>query len=52
MAPGDVLSLGVPTHKPIDLRVGNTLKFQGRLGVDDGRIAVRIEQRCAALQME
>jgi len=48
MAPGDVLSLGVPTHRPIELRVGTTPKFLGRLGVDDGRIAVRIEQQCVS----
>jgi flagellar motor switch protein FliM len=44
MAPGDVVSLGVSVHKPIDLRVGTTPKFRGRLGVEDGRIAVRVEQ--------
>jgi flagellar motor switch protein FliM len=48
MIPGDVVSLGVPTHRPIDLMVGNTLKFKGRLAVDSGRIGVRIEQRCTA----
>jgi flagellar motor switch protein FliM len=45
MASGDVLSLGVPTHRPVELRVGTTPKFHGRLGVDDGRIAIRIEQQ-------
>jgi flagellar motor switch protein FliM len=45
MSPGDVLSLGVPMHRPIELRVGSTPKFLGRLGVDDGRIAVRIEHQ-------
>jgi len=48
LIPGDVVSLGVPTHKPIDLLVGNTLKFKGRLAVESGRIGVRIEQRCTA----
>ncbi len=48
MVPGDALSLGVPVHKPIELRVGTTPKFRGRLGVDDGRIAVRIEQQTAS----
>lgn len=48
MIPGDVVSLGVPTHKPIDLVVGNTLKFKGRLAVESGRIGVCIEQRCTA----
>ena len=44
MSPGDVVSLGVPVHRPIELRIGTTPKFRGRLGVDEGRIAVRIEQ--------
>jgi len=42
---GDVVSLGVPLRKPIDLRIGQTLKFKGRLTVDDGRVAVRVEHR-------
>jgi flagellar motor switch protein FliM len=52
MAPGDVVSLGVPVHKPIELRVGTTPKFRGRLGVDEGRIAVRIEQQCTSAAPE
>lgn len=48
MVPGDVVSLGVPTHKPIDLMVGNTLKFKGRMAIESGRMGVRIEQRCTA----
>jgi len=48
MAPGDVFSLGVPTHKPIDVMVGSTLKFKGRLAVESGRLGVRIEQHCTA----
>jgi len=46
MAPGDVVSLGVAAHKPIDLLVGNTVKFKGRLAIDQGRVGVRIEHRC------
>lgn len=46
LAPGDVLSLGVGAHKPIDLLVGNTVKFKGRLAIDHGRVGVRIENRC------
>lgn len=48
LQPGDVLSLGVPSHKPIDVMVGKTLKFKGRMAVESGRIGVRIEQRCTA----
>ncbi|MGE3490825.1 MAG: flagellar motor switch protein FliM [Vicinamibacterales bacterium] len=48
MTPGDVVSLGVATHKPIDVLVGSTLKFKGRLAVESGRIGLRIEQRCTA----
>jgi flagellar motor switch protein FliM len=43
--PGDVVSLGVPSHKQIDLHVGSTLKFKGRLALDAGRVGVAIEQR-------
>ncbi len=46
MTPGDVVSLGVAAHKPIDLLVGNTVKFKGRLAIDRGRVGVRIEHRC------
>lgn len=46
LVPGDVVSLGVSSHKPIDVLVGNTSKFKGRLSVEAGRIGVRIEQRC------
>ena len=53
LAPGDVVSLGVAAHKPIDVLVGNTVKFKGRLAVDQGRVGVRIEQRCqGAVVME
>lgn len=46
MTAGDVVSLGVASHKPIDLLVGNTVKFKGRLAIDQGRVGVRIEHRC------
>jgi flagellar motor switch protein FliM len=53
MAPGNVISLGVGAHKPIDLLVGNTVKFKGRLAIDQGRVGVRIEHRChGAVVME
>lgn len=43
---GDVMSLGIPAHRPLDLRVGRTLKFRGAPMVDDGRAAVRVAHRC------
>lgn len=46
LTPGDVVSLGVAAHKPIDVLVGNTVKFKGRLAIDQGRVGVRIEHRC------
>jgi flagellar motor switch protein FliM len=41
---GDVISLGVPSGNPIDIRVGTTLKFQGRLTLADTRTAVGIDR--------
>lgn len=47
LSPGDVISLGVQAHRAIDVRVGDTVKFTGCLGVSDGRrLDLRIEQRC------
>jgi flagellar motor switch protein FliM len=43
---GDVVSLGVPVARPIDVRVGGTLKFKGRLAIANGRAGVRVEYRC------
>lgn len=41
---GDVLSLGVPVACPIDVLVGHTTKFNGRLSALDGRVGVTIEE--------
>ena len=46
LAPGDVISVGVSAHQPIDLRVDGTVKFQGRLTVDEGRLGIRVEKAC------
>src|SRR5262245_43643454 len=46
LTPGDVVSLGVPVRTPIDLRIGRTLKFKGRLAAADGRRGVRVDYRC------
>jgi flagellar motor switch protein FliM len=43
---GDVLSLGVPANRPIDLRVGRTLKFRGLPMVQGGRASVQVSHRC------
>jgi flagellar motor switch protein FliM len=42
---GDVLSLGVRADAPIELRVGETRKFTGRLTRHAGRIGIRIDRR-------
>lgn len=43
---GDVVSLDVPAGRPLDLRVGRTLKFRGLPTVDGGRAGVRVVHRC------
>jgi flagellar motor switch protein FliM len=43
---GDVLSLGVPTSRPLDLRVGRTLKFRGQPAAHGGRASVVVAHRC------
>jgi flagellar motor switch protein FliM len=45
---GDIVGLGLPANKPIDVHVGTTLKFRGRLAVEGRRSAVRIVHRCDA----
>jgi len=43
---GDVISLGVPTSRPLDLRVGRTLKFRGQPAAHGGRASVVVAHRC------
>jgi flagellar motor switch protein FliM len=43
---GDVLALDVAAETPVDLRVGETLKFRARLAEIAGRVRARIEHRC------
>ncbi len=43
---GDVLSLGVPPSRPIDLRVGRSLKFRGYPASAHGRAGVTVAHRC------
>jgi flagellar motor switch protein FliM len=40
---GDVVSLGVAIADPLDIRVGTSLKFKGRLAADAGWTTVNIE---------
>lgn len=40
--PGDVLSLGTPVERPVDVRVRGTLKFQGRLTAAGARTGLAI----------
>lgn len=48
LQPGDVLSLGIRAEAPIELRVGETRKFTGRLTKHGGRVGVRIDRRSEA----
>ncbi len=43
---GDVMSLGVATNRPLDLRVGRTLKFRGQPAAQGGRASVIVAHRC------
>ncbi len=47
---GDVLSLGLRADLPIELRVGDSRKFTGRLTKHAGRVGVRIDRRSEAGQ--
>jgi flagellar motor switch protein FliM len=47
LQPGHVLSLGVPAETEVNVRVGNIIKFKGRLATASGRAAVRINRSCA-----
>jgi flagellar motor switch protein FliM len=43
LKPGDVISLGVPAQTGVDVRVGNTVKFRGRLTARDDHALVLVE---------
>ena len=47
LPPGHVLSLGVPVETDVNVRVGNIVKFTGRLATASGRAAVRVNRGCA-----
>jgi flagellar motor switch protein FliM len=44
---GHVLNLGVPAETEVNVRVGNIIKFKGRLATASGRAAVRVNRSCA-----
>ena len=46
LTPGDVLSLGVPGSRQVDGRVGDVVKFRGRIAANDGRAALVVDQAC------
>ncbi len=46
LKPGDVINLGVPAPHPIDVRIGATVKFRGRLTLAEGRAAVLVDCLC------
>jgi flagellar motor switch protein FliM len=46
LEPGHVLSLGVPIDSAINVRVGEIVKFKGRLAASAGRAAVQVTDRC------
>ncbi len=46
MRSGDVITLGVPASRLIDLRVGKTLKFRGQPSVVGGRASLSVAHRC------
>jgi flagellar motor switch protein FliM len=47
LQPGHVLSLGVPAETEVNVRIGNIIKFRGRLATASGRAAVRVNRGCA-----
>ncbi len=46
MREGDIVSLGVPVSRPLDVRVGRTLKFRGLPAVHDARASLLVAHRC------
>jgi flagellar motor switch protein FliM len=48
LAPGQILGLGVPVEAGVDVKVGDIVKFTGRLAMSAGRAAVEISQCCTA----
>lgn len=49
LRPGHVLSLGVPSEVDINVRVGDIVKFKGRLATTAGRAAVLINHKVSTV---
>jgi flagellar motor switch protein FliM len=49
LRPGHVLSLGVPSEVDINVRVGEIVKFKGRLATTAGRAAVLLNQKISTV---
>lgn len=49
LVPGSVLSLGIPIETPVDISVGETQKFKGRLTALGRQVGVQLEHRCNPL---
>ena len=49
LKPGHVLSLGVPAEIDINVRVGEIVKFKGRLATTAGRAAVVVNQKISTV---
>jgi len=45
LQPGQVLNLGVPAEVDVNVRVGEIIKFKGRLATQSGRAAVLLSQK-------
>ena len=54
LSAGDVVSLGMPVSRPIDVRVGATVKFKGRLTTVDGgeRVGVWVDHWCDPMSQD
>jgi flagellar motor switch protein FliM len=50
--PGHVLSLGVPLESEVNIRVGDILKFKGRLATSAGRAAVQVHRTAFAAESD
>jgi flagellar motor switch protein FliM len=47
LEPGQVLNLGAPLDSGVNVKVGDIIKFRGRLAASAGRAAVQVHDRCS-----
>src|SRR5205085_357137 len=47
---GQILSLGIPADANVNIRVGNIVKYRGRLAATNGRGGVLVTRRCVGNQ--